>query len=97
MDFQLPFNSKIRVRLFHPVAAADSPCHRFVDILGISYDHDDFQTVDAVSAGYASQFHHPQHSCQKSVEDIRKDVDAALEKTPKQDAPASDTPTETKE
>ena len=77
MEFQLPFNSRVRVRFFEPVKVDNSPCHRVVDLVGVSYEHDNFQSVDSVGVAYASQFHHPSHSCQKSVKDIKKDVDEA--------------------
>ena len=77
MEFQLPFNDSIRIRLFEPVKVANSPCHRVLDVIGVTYDHDKFTSVDAIGVAYASQFHHPDHSCQKSVKDIKEDVDKA--------------------
>lgn len=61
MEFQLPFNDSIRIRLFEPVKVDNSPCHRVVDLVGMSYDHDNFESVDALGVAYASQFHHPDH------------------------------------
>ena len=81
MDFPLPFNDRIRIRLFEPVAVQDSPCHRVVDVLGVSFAHDGFSTVDSITAGYASQFHHPQHGWnQKSVAEIKKTVDDTVDR-----------------
>ena len=86
MNFQLPFNDRIRIRLFEPVAVQDSPCHRVVDILGVSFAHDDFSTVDGISAGYASQFHHPSHSWNKAtVAELQKRVDKTIEKLDNED------------
>lgn len=95
MEFQLPFNDKVRVRLFEPVKVQSSPCHRIVDVIGFSYEHDAFTSVDAVTAGYASQFHHPDHSCQKSVKDIKKTVDEANAKAEAKDEPPTPPPVET--
>ena len=90
MNFQLPFNSNVRVRFFEPVAVEGSPCHRIVDLIGISYSHDGFDSVDAISAGYASQFHHPQHSCQESAQEIKRKVDESLKKEPTPEASSED-------
>lgn len=86
MNFPLPFNDRIRIRLFEPVAAANSPCHRIVDLIGVSFAHDGFTTVDSITAGYASQFHHPEHGWnQKSVAEIKKTVDETVEQINNED------------
>ena len=69
MKFQMPFNSRVHIRLFERVSTPDSECHRVFDVLGLEDVDGD---VDAVTAGYASRFHRT-----RPVTEIQKDVDKA--------------------
>ena len=92
MNFQLPFNSRVRVRLFEPLKADNLPCHRFLEVIGFAYDHEDYQTVDSpMVVGYASQFHHPKTG---SVEQIKKTVDETNAKLKKEESEKSDAPSD---
>ena len=71
MKFQMPFNSRVHIRLFERVSTPDSECHRVFDVLGLEDDDGD---VDAITAGYASRLH---------TERGRKSVSKAAVKTAK--------------
>lgn len=70
----MPFNSRVKIRLFERVQTPDSECHRVFDVLGLEDIDGD---VDALTAGYASRFNRT-----RSVSDIKKDVDKANEPVP---------------
>lgn len=69
MKFQMPFNSRVHIRLFERVSTPDSECHRVFDVLGLEDVDGD---VDAITAGYASRFHRT-----RPVTEIQEDVNKA--------------------
>ena len=80
MEFALPFNSQVKVRLFHPLdMGAKNPCHRVWDVFGLR----DESRVDAVTVGGASRFLHPDVG---TAAEIKAKSDAAASK--KEEAPA---------
>ena len=80
MKIQMPFNSRVHIRLFERVETPASECHRVFDVLGLE---DADGNVDAVTGGYASRFHKT-----RPVSEIKADVDKATKKedTPQQKA-----------
>ncbi len=79
MKFQMPFNSRVQIRLFERVQTPDSECHRVFEIFGLEDLDGD---VDAITAGFASRFNRT-----RSVSDIKKDVDKANEPVPTTPSP----------
>ena len=89
MEFKLPFNSSVRVRLFEPVPFPGQPCRRLFDVIGIAYDHNEFEFVDVITTGYGSSFHHPSMG---TTDEIKKASDDAHSKATSKDKPSTTPP-----
>ena len=81
MKFQMPFNSRVQIRLFEPIETVND-CYRMVDV-GLEYPQDQGSPrIDSIGMGYASQFH-----VTRPVSDIQKDVDKANAPVPTTPSP----------
>jgi len=74
MEFQL--NSRVRLRLFEPVSIPGQPCRRIFDVIGLAYDHENYEYMDAISTGYASRFHHPSMGTAAEIKKASDDAHA---------------------
>ncbi len=56
MKFQMPFNSRVQIRLFEPIETVND-CYRMVDV-GLEYPQDQGSPrIDSIGMGYASSLH----------------------------------------
>lgn len=72
MLIPLPFNDSVVIRFFEPTEMKHA-CARGIDIIGVSYNADQYR--DAIGVTASSTFAHPDLG---SVKDIQKQVDDAI-------------------